>query len=80
MFRTLVLASLAIGGCDRPSVTVKTETPSVPAAWPHRLNAPDVAAPRGIVVSDSPLASRVERRGEWHGMADPRLHGESTGY
>ena len=26
------------------------------------------------------VAATIERRGEWHGMADPRLHGESTGY
>jgi gamma-glutamyltranspeptidase/glutathione hydrolase len=27
------------------------------------------------------IAATIERRGaEWHGMADPRLHGESTGY
>ena len=57
--RALLLASLAVGGCDRASDTVKTGTPSVPAAWPHPLNAPDVAAPHGVVVSDSPLASRV---------------------
>src|SRR5262249_49337536 len=57
--RALVLASLAVGGCDRASDTVKTGTPSVPAAWPHPLNAPDVAAPHGVVVSDAPLASRV---------------------
>jgi len=26
------------------------------------------------------VAATIERRGRWHGMADPRLHGESTGY
>jgi gamma-glutamyltranspeptidase/glutathione hydrolase len=26
------------------------------------------------------VAATIERRGEWHGMADPRLHGESAGY
>ena len=57
--RALVLALLAVGGCDRSSATVKNATPSVPAAWPHPLNAPDVSAAHGLVVSDSPLASRV---------------------
>jgi gamma-glutamyltranspeptidase / glutathione hydrolase len=55
----LALASLVVGGCARESVAPNTETPSVPAAWPHPLNAPDVASPHGVVVSDSPLASRV---------------------
>src|SRR5262249_11830936 len=55
----LVLASLAVDGCERATGAVNTGTPSVPAAWPHPLNAPDVAAPHGVVVSDSPLASRV---------------------
>src|SRR5262249_20633018 len=57
--RALVLASLVVAGCERATGTVKFGTPSVPAAWPHPLNAPDVAAPHGVVVSDSPLASRV---------------------
>ena len=26
------------------------------------------------------VAATIERRGEWHGMADPRLHGVSAGY
>ncbi|HEY7292494.1 MAG TPA: gamma-glutamyltransferase [Vicinamibacterales bacterium] len=26
------------------------------------------------------VAATIERRGDWHGMADPRLHGESAGY
>ena len=26
------------------------------------------------------VAATIERRGEWHGMADPRLHGASVGY
>jgi len=26
------------------------------------------------------VAATIERRGEWHGMADLRLHGESAGY
>jgi gamma-glutamyltranspeptidase/glutathione hydrolase len=57
--RAIVLASLIVGGCDRESVTVRTGIRSVPATWPHPLTAPDVAAPHGVVVSDSPLASRV---------------------
>src|SRR5262245_8500381 len=57
--RSLVLFSLLISGCDRESVTAAKAAPSVPAAWPHPLTTPDVAAPHGVVVSDSPLASRV---------------------
>src|SRR5262245_44219896 len=57
--RALVLASLVVGGCGGESVPPNTGTPSVPAAWPHPLDAPDVAAPHGVVVTDSPLASRV---------------------
>jgi gamma-glutamyltranspeptidase/glutathione hydrolase len=58
--RAFVLVSLVVCGCDREPVTAaKAGFASVPAAWPHPLTAPDVAAPHGVVVSDSPLASRV---------------------
>ena len=58
--RTFVLFSLVVCGCDRESVTAaRAGTPSVPAAWPHPLTAPDVASEHGVVVTDSPLASRV---------------------
>jgi gamma-glutamyltranspeptidase / glutathione hydrolase len=58
--RSFVLFPLLLCGCGREPVTaVKTGTPSVPAAWPHPLTAPDVPALHGAVVSDSPLASRV---------------------
>src|SRR5262245_33140861 len=56
---SFVLFSLLLCACDREPVTVKAGTPSVPAAWPNPLSAPDVSAQHGIVVSDSPLASRV---------------------
>ena len=58
--RCLILASVVVCGCERGSITAAgAGTPSVPAAWPHPLTAPDVVAPHGVVVSDSPLASRV---------------------
>jgi len=59
--RAFVLVSLVVvSGCDREPVTAaKASAPSVPAAWPHPLAAPDVAAAHGVVVTDSPLASRV---------------------
>jgi len=58
--RSFVLVSLFFCGCARESMTAAgAGTPSVPAAWPHPLTAPDVTAPHGAVVSDSPLASRV---------------------
>ena len=58
--RFLVAASLVVSGCDRgPIPAAKAAAPSVPAAWPYPLTAPDVVARHGVVVSDSPLASRV---------------------
>lgn len=58
--RFLVLAALLVCACDRASSpAARTVVPSVPAAWPHPLTAPDVVAPHGVVVSDSPPASRV---------------------
>jgi gamma-glutamyltranspeptidase/glutathione hydrolase len=58
--RYLVIAALVVSGCDRgPIPDARAAAPSVPAAWPHPLTAPDVVATHGMVVSDSPLASRV---------------------
>jgi gamma-glutamyltranspeptidase / glutathione hydrolase len=58
--KCFVLAALIVGGCDRGPIPPKgAASPSVPAAWPHPLTAPDVAAAHGVVVTDSPLASRV---------------------
>ncbi|HEY7284475.1 MAG TPA: gamma-glutamyltransferase [Vicinamibacterales bacterium] len=58
--RSFVLVSLLVCGCDRKPVTAaRADTPTVPAAWSHPLTAPDVAAQHGVVVTDSPLASRV---------------------
>jgi gamma-glutamyltranspeptidase/glutathione hydrolase len=58
--KCFVLAALVVGGCDRgPIPPASATSPSVPAAWPHSLTAPDVTAAHGVVVTDSPLASRV---------------------
>src|SRR3954466_2535620 len=56
----LVIAALVVSGCDRgPTPGASAAAPSVPAAGPHPLTAPDVVATHGMVVSDAPLASRV---------------------
>ena len=62
--RLAVLASvLGLAACDRPSQAAASSTPfTVPAAWRHPIDAPDVAASHGMVVSDAPLASRVGTR------------------
>jgi gamma-glutamyltranspeptidase/glutathione hydrolase len=62
--RFLVVASLALCACDRGSMPAATAAapstpPTVPAAWPHPLDAREVVAAHGMVVSDAPLASRV---------------------
>jgi gamma-glutamyltranspeptidase/glutathione hydrolase len=58
--RLIVVASVLACGCQPAPEAGATHTASaVPAAWPHPLTAPDVAAEHGIVVSDAPLASRV---------------------
>ena len=58
--RSFVLVSLLLCGCSREPLNAgKAAMPSVPAAWPHPLTAHDVAAPHGVVVTDSALASRV---------------------
>ena len=58
--RLFLLASVLVCGCDRgPAPAAGAAVPSVPAAWPHPLDAPDVTAAHGMVVTDAPLASRV---------------------
>jgi gamma-glutamyltranspeptidase/glutathione hydrolase len=56
----LLLATLAVCGCTRAAAPAAApRTPAVPAAWPHPLDAADIAAAHGLVVTDAPLASRV---------------------
>src|SRR5436309_8804987 len=58
--RAFILASVVICGCQSgPKPAAGAAAPAVPAAWPHPLSVPDVAAAHGIVVTDAPLASRV---------------------
>jgi gamma-glutamyltranspeptidase/glutathione hydrolase len=58
--RFFLVAALLVCACDRASLPAATAAaPSVPPAWSHPLTAPDVVATHGVVVSDSPLASRV---------------------
>src|SRR3954462_2876345 len=53
----LVIAALVVSGCDRgPTPGASAAAPSVPAAWPHPLTAPDVVATHGMVVSEAPLS------------------------
>ena len=60
LLKCFVLAALVVSACDRRPIPPNgAAAPSVPAAWPHPLTAPDVAASHGVVVTDSPLASRV---------------------
>jgi gamma-glutamyltranspeptidase/glutathione hydrolase len=58
----LVLALAA--GCARPTTpdataTTPTTSGAVPAAWPHRLDAPVATGEHGMVVTDAPLATQV---------------------
>ena len=58
--KCFVLAAVVVSGCDRGPIPPNgAAAPSVPAAWSHPLTAPDVPAAHGVVVTDSPLASRV---------------------
>ncbi|WP_239490511.1 gamma-glutamyltransferase [Luteitalea sp. TBR-22] len=54
---SLLLLALAVG-CARPT-TPEATAGSVPAAWPHRLDAPVATGEHGMVVTDAPLATQV---------------------
>lgn len=61
---SLLMLALA-AGCVRPTTPrataalAPTTTGSVPAAWPHRLDAPVATGAQGMVVTDAPLATQV---------------------
>lgn len=55
----LLAAVMAFGcSCGAGPAAAPAEI-AAPAGWPHPLDAPDVTAAHGMVVTDAPLASRV---------------------